>query len=340
MRIGLVGAGAIARRHAGLLRTRPGIEITLVCDSDAERAATLAHEVGAESTTDWESALASDELDVAFICTPPGIHAGPAIAGLERGLAVYLEKPLARSLDDGRRIVDAWKRSDAVCAVGYQWRSLELLTPLRAALAGVVPGMLVSRSYGGTEPGRDDRAAAGAGPSGSWFLDPARSGGILFELASHDIDLQRALAGPVLSVQGSSASGLLALAGTPATALDDAIALTLRFASGALGSVLVAWTDAQDPPLYTLDLLGNGIALELRCEPAFRLDGRAHGKPVAETGNADPRESALDRFLEAVLLRDRGRVPCTPADAFGTLATAIACEEAIASGETIAVPVL
>lgn len=337
MRIAVIGAGAIARRHVASLRRRPEVEIAVICDIDGARAADLAREVGAGSATDWESTLATLELDAAFICTPPALHADPAVASLERGLAVYLEKPLARSLADGRRIVDAWRRSEPVCAVGYQWRSLDLLAPLRAALAGDVPGMLVSRGFGQTERGRDDRAVAGAGPAASWFVDPARSGGILFELASHDIDLQCAIAGPVRSVQASSASGLLALAGVPAAGLDDAVALTLRFASGTIGSILVAWTDAQDPPLYSLDLLSAEIALALRCEPVFRLDGQAHGEIVAEHGQTDPRESALDRFIEAVQRGDRERVACSPEDAFGTLATAIACEQAIASGTTVRV---
>ncbi len=183
VRIGIVGAGAIARRHADSLRRRPDLEIAVVCDVDASRAASLADDVGARASTSWQDAIASHELDAVFICTPPALHADPAVACLERGLAVYLEKPLARSLEDGRRIVEAWQRSSAICAVGYQWRSLDLLAPLRAALRDVVPGLLVSRGFGPTELGRGDRAGVDAGPDGSWFVDPRRSGGILFELA-------------------------------------------------------------------------------------------------------------------------------------------------------------
>jgi myo-inositol 2-dehydrogenase/D-chiro-inositol 1-dehydrogenase len=332
VRIGLVGAGAIARRHVEWLRRRPDVEVAVVCDIDETRAADLAALAGATVSTSWEATLAADELDAVFVCTPPALHVGPAVASLERDLAVYLEKPLARSLEDGRRIVDAWRRSSAVCAVGYQWRSLDLLPTLRAAIGDVAPGMLVSRSYGSTETGRGDRAVAGAGSSGSWFVDPQRSGGILFELGSHDIDLQCALAGPVLSVQASSASGKLALAGAPASGLDDAVIVTLRFASGALGSVLIAWTDAQDPPLYALDVLGTDVALHVELEPVFRIEGQARGAAVAAISRADPRESTLDRFFEAVRSGDRGRVPCSPEDAFGTLATALACERSLASG--------
>lgn len=340
MRIGIVGAGAIARRHAASLRRRPDLEIAVVCDVDASRAASLADDVGARASTSWQEAIASHELDAVFICTPPALHADPAVACLERGLAVYLEKPLARSLEDGRRIVEAWQRSGAICAVGYQWRSLDLLAPLRAALRDAVPGMLVSRGFGPTERGRGDRAGVDAGPDGSWFVDPRRSGGILFELASHDIDLQCAIAGPVASVSASSASGHLALAGVDAEGLDDAVALTLRFASGALGSVLVAWTEAQEPPVYTLDLLTTEIALQLRCEPLFQLEGQARGVHVREQGTIDPRESTLDRFFEAVRAGDREGVPCSPVDAFGTLATAVACEESLVGRAAVAVETL
>ena len=152
-----------------------------------------------------------------------------------------------------------------------------------------------------------------AGPDGSWFVDPRRAGGILFELASHDIDLQCAIAGPVGIGRG------VVRVGPPgarrrrrATGLDDAVALTLRFASGALGSVLVAWTEAQEPPVYTLDLLTTEIALQLRCEPLFQLEGQARGVHVREQGTIDPRESTLDRFFEAVRAGDRGACRARP----------------------------
>ena len=336
MRLGFIGAGAIARRHIEAL-LGDGIEIAVVCDVDEARASDLASFAGAKASTSWQATLDADELDAVFVCTPPTHHVDPAVASLERGIAVYLEKPLARGLEDGRKIVDAWQRSGAVCAVGYQWRSLDILPMLREQIGDDVPGMLVSRSYGPTEPGRSDTLIAGADPAGSWFVDPKRSGGILFELGSHDIDLQCALAGPVVSVQAASATGHLALAGAATTGLDDAVAVTMRFASGALGSVLLAWTDAQKPPIYTLDVLGTELALHLQLDPAFRLEGQARGTTVSAVGRRPPHRTTLDRFLEAVASGDRSLVPCSPADAFRTLATAIASEQALVSGSVVGV---
>lgn len=334
MRVAFVGAGAIARRHCDILRKRPDVAIAAVCDVDRRRAGTFARDIGARVHESWEVMLETEHIDAVFVCTPPALHVDPAVASLERGLAVYLEKPLARSLADGRRIVAAWEASAAVCAVGYQWRSLDLVRELRELLRGAAPGMLVSRSFGPTESGRGDRRAAAGAGGASWFVDPGRSGGILFELGSHDIDLQLALAGPVESVQASASTGHLALAGTE-TELHDAVALTLRFAGGGLGSVLVAWTEAQEPPVYALDLLTSDVALHLDLDPDFRLHGQAHGEAVEVVATADPRESTIARFLDAVRDGDRDGVACTPRDAFGTLAVAVACEESLASGGAV-----
>jgi len=333
MRVGLIGAGAIARRHVEALRAHPDVTIAAVCDVDAGRAEELAAAAGGRALTGWEELVDGAGVDAVLVCTPPAAHAGPAVAALERGLAVYLEKPLARSAEDGERIAAAWRRSGAVCAVGYQWRSLTLLSRLRDALAVSPPGMLVSRSFGPTEPGRGDLTGAGRG---SWFADRAAGGGILFELGSHDIDLQVALAGPAAHVQAAGARGLLALHGGQRD-LDDAVAVVIEFAGGALGVLAVAWNPAHDPPVYTLDVDSQAAALHLELDPAFRLTGSAGGAPVDVHEDADPRQRSIDRFLAAARAGDPAAVPCTPGDALETLRAALAAERAIAAGRRLPV---
>jgi predicted dehydrogenase len=318
VRIGLIGAGAIARRHVGVLAALDGVELDAVCDSEPARAASVA--AGAAVCGSWQELL-ERPLDAVFVCTPPAVHAEPAIAALRQGLAVYLEKPLARSAADGETIAAAWRESGGVCAVGYQWRSLALLGRVRDELAGVAPGMLVSRSVGPTEPGR----------AASWFGDPAASGGILFELGSHDIDLQQALAGPAESVQALSGRGL----GTGGGALDDAVAVLVRYAGGGLGVISVGWTEQQQPPIYELDVLAPDVALHLALDPEFRLAGRARGGTVDQEEAADPRISAVAGFVDAARGGDPAAVACTPEDALGTLRVALAAEQAIATGETV-----
>ena len=325
MRVGLIGAGAIARRHIEALSRHRDVSVAAVCDVDTGRATELASAVGGRALSDWSELVDMKQLDAVLVCTPPAAHAEPAVAAFVRGLPVYLEKPLARSEDDGTRIVAAWRDSGTVCAVGYQWRSLSILARLREALAGAPPGMLVSRSFGPTEPGRGDLAAS----AGSWFADRRASGGILFELGSHDIDLQVALAGPTSRVHAAAGSGLLALRGRPAAAMEDAVAVILEYESGAVGVLAVAWNPAAEPPVYTLDVEAAGAALRLELDPVFRLTGMAGGQRLDACDGVDPRQSSIDRFLDAVRSSRPDSVPCSPADALETLRAALAAERAI-----------
>ena len=333
MRVAFVGAGVIARTHIGLLAEAGGADVVAVCDPILERAATAAP--GAVPYADWEAMLESERPDAVFVCSPPGSHAAPVLGAFARGIPVYLEKPLARTLADGLAIVAGWERSGCVCAVGYQWRSLDVVAAAREALAGSPPGLLVSRSFGPTEPARADLAAASAG---SWFADPRQSGGILFELASHDLDLQLALAGRVDSVQASAAAGRLALAGRPADGLHDTVSVLLRFSCGALGGVHVGWTGEGSRPVYALDVLAADVTLALSLDPDFRLRGRAGGRPVDVTDTVDARRRSQARFFDAVARGAPAAVACTPRDALATLAVALACETAIAGGEEVRVP--
>ena len=104
----------------------------------AEETAGLAG--GATAYQELEAMLAAEALDGVFVCTPPAAHLAPAAAALERGIPVYLEKPLARAAADGEAIVSAWRASGVPCAVGYQWRSLDVLDRVRAELADASPG--------------------------------------------------------------------------------------------------------------------------------------------------------------------------------------------------------
>jgi predicted dehydrogenase len=337
VRVGFVGLGAGAQHHLSVIADLEGVCVAAVCDLDEGRAQSTAQPIGARPYTDWGSMMEEAELEAVFVCTPPEHHARPTIGAFERGIPVYLEKPLARKIDDGLAIVAAWEASGAVCAVGYQWRSLELLSDLRAALGTATPGLLVSRSIGPTEPTRGDLAELGPGAADRWFADPGRGGGILFELGSHDIDLQLAIAGPVVSVHAAASSGLLALAGRTSTALHDAIAATLRFASGGLGTIHVAWTKEQEPPLYALDIVAAEMSLHLLLDPVFRLEGHTQGGEVLAVGTTNPRRSTLTRFFDAVRHGDRDAVACSPLDALGTLRVTLACERAVTSGQSVAV---
>jgi len=319
----MIGAGWIAAQHLERLRRRGGVELAGIADLDAGRAAEIA--AGAPVHEDWRELIERERPDAVFVCTPPLTHCEIAVTALHHHVHVYLEKPIARGLEDARTIVEAAARSDAVCAVGYQYRGIDVLDDLRAALDGQQLGLLIAIATGPTK-------------SRPWFLDRAQGGGNLLERASHSIDLARAVAGEVVAVQAAAASVSLAQsAGGESGDIEDAATLSLQFANGGVGSVQIAWTRDDLPSHYSLDVLGTDSSLHLELDPDFELRGRARGTDVHAKMGQHPMERTLDRFLEAASAGARDAVFCRPADAAGTLAVVLACEEALASGGTVAV---
>jgi myo-inositol 2-dehydrogenase / D-chiro-inositol 1-dehydrogenase len=327
LRAGLIGAGWIGQRHAQALAMRSDVTLAAVCDVDADRAAQVARASGADVFTDWHETLETADLDTLWICTPPRAHADLAVAALDRGLPVYLEKPIARSLEDAARIVAAATRGGAVCAVGYQWRAVDVLGELTSALAGRTVGCLVGQSIGGTE-------------SRPWFLSRAEGGGNLLERGSHHIDLARRLAGEVVAVQAAESAVPLAPrpAGQGVDDIADAVSMLLHFESGGLGTIVVAWTSGNQPGSYWVELTAADASFRLDLDPHFRLTGLADGSRVEAVAPGKPFESSIDRFLAAAKAGDPTGVFCAPDDAARTLAVAVAAEEALRGGTTVRVP--
>jgi myo-inositol 2-dehydrogenase / D-chiro-inositol 1-dehydrogenase len=321
--VGLVGAGWIAADHVATLQKHDDVELVAVCDLDRGRAEALAP-AGASVYERWEELLERERPDAVWICLPPLAHRAPTVAALERGIHVYLEKPVARTVADASAIVAAAERTDAVCAVGYQWHATEVLDDLRRTLDGQEIGLLVGRSIG---------------PTGSrpWFLDRSQGGGNVLERGSHQIDLMRTIAGEVVRVQAAASGVLLGQAEGERGDIEDAATLVLHHESGALATVVVGWTRRGQPGRYDVDVVATEATLHLTLDPEFSLEGVSKGKPIEARGSEHPFERTVARFLGAARAGDPSIVFCTPADAARTLAVAVACERALTSGETVAV---
>jgi myo-inositol 2-dehydrogenase / D-chiro-inositol 1-dehydrogenase len=321
----MVGAGWIAGLHAAELDTIPSVRLVAVCDSDLARASALARPRQATAYTSWQAMLEAERLDAIWICTPPLAHREPALAALEAVVHVYLEKPIARTILDAEAIVDAAAASDAVCAVGYQWRASQLLERAGEATAGQSIAMLIGRNYGPV-------------PARPWFIQRAEGGGQLLERGSHHVDLQRALVGEVESVSAVAASPY-----APARAengdIEDFVLATLHFANGAIGSLAVAWTADDHPEHYSMDVIADDATVFIELGPeAFRITGSQHGSRLDREYD-DPFRRSSERFLAAAASREPEQLFCTPADALGTLRVVLACEQALASGNRVPVTV-
>jgi myo-inositol 2-dehydrogenase/D-chiro-inositol 1-dehydrogenase len=324
IRVGMVGAGWIAQQHRRVLDAIADAELAAVCDIDLERAGALAAGTGARTYSDWRDLLGREDLGALFVCTPPRSHRDPAVAALSHGLPVYLEKPIARTLENAAEIVAAAEGTGTVCAVGYQWHALDLLGELPGLLAGQQVGLLVGTNIGPTQ-------------SRPWFTDMRAGGGNLLERGSHHMDLARVVAGEVAAVQAAASRVRLARDAREAGDIDDALTIMLELASGALATVIVAWTRPGQPGTYGMDIIASEATLRLALDPDFTLSGVNRGQPVTRRAASHPFERSVRRFLGAVGDHAPAAVACTPPDAAATLAVATAAERALQTSGTVRV---
>ncbi len=323
LRVGLVGAGWAGQEHCASLAGIDDARLVAVVDPDAPAAEALAVRHDASVLPSVEAMLGDDLVDALVVATPSGVHRESVVPALDRGLAVFVEKPLARTVEDALAIAAAAGRAGTVCAVGYQWRAAEAATDLAGRLEDQRIAMLLSQGVGITQ----------ARP---WWGDSRLSGGLVYERASHHIDLQRMVAGEVRAVRATRGDVPLAGAGNGGGA-EDVIAVELRFDSGAIGTVLLGWVGEDYPPVQSLRVVATDTVYDLALDPDFVLHDRRLGPPGPRTGEP-PFVAQMRRFVRAALAGDPSAVACDAAAAAGTVVVAAAVERALSDGSLVDVP--
>ena len=118
IRVALVGAGAIADYAATALLAIPGVTIPVVCDTSPVRAAELAAKTGGRAVTDSAAVFAAVDVDAVSIAVPNALHAPLAIAALEAGKHVFLDKPFALNAAEAEQVIAAAARSGKLFCLG------------------------------------------------------------------------------------------------------------------------------------------------------------------------------------------------------------------------------
>src|SRR4051794_41771548 len=127
VRVGMVGAGAVATRHAAAIARFSDAELVAVADPVPERAATLAARYGAASYDGHDRMLEHEELDAVYVCVPPYAHGPPELAVIEAGLPMFVEKPLAADLATAEMIATRVEAAGQATATGYHWRAMDTM---------------------------------------------------------------------------------------------------------------------------------------------------------------------------------------------------------------------
>jgi UDP-N-acetyl-2-amino-2-deoxyglucuronate dehydrogenase len=131
---GVVGCGNAGRNHAAGYQQAENAELVAVCDLDSERAADLAAEHAVTSFNDLSAMLTNLDLDVVSIATPEKYHTEPTITALQGGVDVLCEKIMAKSVSDGRRMVETAEKTGQTLAVNYNYRHMPSFARIADAL--------------------------------------------------------------------------------------------------------------------------------------------------------------------------------------------------------------
>lgn len=282
-RIGFIGAGGVAARHARMLGEFDDVRLVSVTDLNTEQAGAFADEHGMRTVPGVDQLIDSG-LDAVYVCVPPFAHGPAEEAVAAAGLALFVEKPIGLDAEVAERIAGVLRESGVITAVGHHWRYSPVVDCARQALAE-----------------RRVRLAMGAWldkvPPVPWWARRTRSGGQVIEQAIHVLDLARLLVGEVVEV---SAVADASPPDAPGADVDGATVVNLRFAGGAVGSLaatcLLAWKHRAG-----LEVYADGLAVTMT-EDSVEIRDRSG--PAVRGFDPDAAKRAADRaFVDAVLGR-------------------------------------
>lgn len=231
LRIAVAGAGYIGQAHIGVLQNSATCRLSAVIDP-SPAAAALAAQAGVPLYGSLSELFAKDRPDGVVLATPNQWHVPQALACIEANLPVLLEKPIAPTVAEGEQLVRAVERSGARVLIGHHRAHSPIMAKARDVVSSGQLGRLVA-VVGSATFYKPDRYYADA----PWRREPG-GGPILLNMI-HEVHNLRMLCGDIVAVQAFTSHA------TRGFAVEDTVAINLRFANGALGTFMLSDTAAS-----------------------------------------------------------------------------------------------
>ena len=235
MRAGVVGAGFVGSVHARALAERPDVELVAICARTPTRGGPLAQRMGVALELSVKELITRHKPDLVCVCTGNDEHVEPSLEAIEGGAHVFVEKPMSFRVAEARRMVDAADNHGVSLGVNFNHRFAE---PYRRALR-------FRRSPEFGELAYVDMKFAGD-------LYPVLNDPycMLIETQGHSFDLMRLFAGEIEEVSAY-------LADPRGLGVYTSAAIAVRFATGAVGTLLGSWDSSYDQPSsITMEISG------------------------------------------------------------------------------------
>lgn len=333
VRLGMIGAGFMGAVHARIGAELPGVEIVAVADIDQDRARSVAASYGGQVYQDYQHMLARESLDAVIITTPETAHRHPVIAAAEAGCHVFIEKPLAATLEDADAIIRACQEANVHLMTGYILRFEACYARIHQAVTQGEIGTFLS-AYARRNATIQEGRRLGGRTS------------VINYLAVHDIDqiLWYRPDHQVRKVFAKAIQGrLMEEVGVP-----DFSWLMLEFDDGALGVVECGWALTEGWGGFSdvkLNVTGTRGVLSLDFNPMNLTQVTAENGwtfpetrhwPVVNDRLAGAALLEIEHFIDCV---GHNRHPLVDGQAGRrSLEVALAAEQSIAEGREVSLP--
>ena len=225
-RIGVIGCGGIAGVHVRRLSNIGEAKLEAFADIVKGKAEAFSAQYGGRVYTDWREMLDKEELDIVYICLPPFAHRDEVMVAAEKGINIFIEKPIALNMKLAREMVRAVEKYDVKSQVGYCNRfgagiekAKHLIQSGEAGDVGLGLGWYWCHFLGGP-----------------WWRDREKSGGQIVEQSTHLYDVLRYLCGDVEVVYGHMNKKFWV--DVPDLTSEDVSSSTFKFRSGAVGAIV------------------------------------------------------------------------------------------------------
>ena len=288
LRVGCLGMGWWSDVLADAVVRSGKIQIVSCYTRSEDKRNAFAKKYGCTAAPTYEAMLADKSIEAIINTTPNDVHLPSTKAAAEAGKHVFLDKPIANNVSEGRAITEVCKKAGVVLALGYQRRRESHFRYVKKQIDAGAFGKLVNAEA------NISRDRLGKIDLNSWRYQAAgMPGGVMLQIGIHYIDVLEYLIGPVKAVSGRSAQ--LVLPGDN----PDVASLILEHENGALSTLNASYASASE--YYLMNIYGKEATAYYDMHSGLRILKRGETKPVAvPSDNNDTFIEELEEFANAV----------------------------------------
>ncbi len=288
LRVASLGLGWWSDVLADAINRSGKLTITACYSRSEEKRAAFAAKYGCRAVPSYEAILADKDIEAVINTTPNGVHLETTRAAADAGKHVFLDKPIANTVSDGRRITELCRKAGVVLALGYQRRRESQFRWIKRQIDEGLFGKLVNAEA------NISRDRLGKIDLGSWRYQAAgMPGGVMLQIGIHYTDVLDYLIGPVKAVSGQFAR--LVLPGDN----PDVASLVLEHENGALSTLNASYASASE--YYLMNIYGKEATAYYDIFEGLRMLKRGEEKPVkVPFANKDTIAEELEEFADAI----------------------------------------